>query len=385
MKRKICIATGTRAEYGLLSQLMKAIRNDSELELQIIATNMHLSPEYGLTYKEIEKDGFSIDQKVEMLVSGNTDSSIAKSLGLGIIGFTDALVTLKPDILVILGDRYEMLGMASTALLLKIPIAHISGGDVTEGAYDDAIRHSITKMSSLHFTSTETYRNRVIQLGEQPERVYNFGSIGLDNIKRMKLLSQTEFEESIGFKLGEKNALVTFHPATAEKHSPSQQINNLLSALDRFKGNIIFTRPNSDAGSKAISEAIDKFVERHKETCCVFSSLGYLRYLSALRFVDVVIGNSSSGIVEVPSFHIPTINIGTRQKGRIKAKSVIDCSTEESDIVKTLETVLSPEFFNTIKNIPNPYEKENTVENIKQTLKTVSLENLYQKRFYDIV
>lgn len=385
MKRKICFATGTRAEYGLLSQLMKTISNDPELELQIIATNMHLSPEYGLTYKEIEKDGFSINQKVEMLVSGNTDSAVAKSLGLGIIGFTDALVMLKPDILVILGDRYEMLGMASTALLLKIPIAHISGGDVTEGAYDDAIRHSITKMSSLHFTSTETYRNRVIQLGEQPERVYNFGSIGLDNIKRMKLLSQTEFEESIGFKLGEKNALVTFHPATAEKHSPSQQINNLLSALDRFKGNIIFTRPNSDAGSKTISEAIDKFVEQHKETSCVFSSLGYLRYLSALRFVDVVIGNSSSGIVEVPSFHIPTINIGTRQKGRIKAKSVIDCSTEESDIVKTLETVLSPEFFNTIKNIPNPYEKENTVENIKQTLKTVSLENLYQKRFYDIV
>ena len=385
MKRKICVATGTRADYGLLSLLMQAIKSHPDLQLQIIATNMHLSPEYGYTYQEIENDGFTIDKKVEMLVSGNTATATAKSLGLGIIGFTDALNDLEPDILVILGDRYEMLGMASAALLLRIPIAHISGGDVTEGAFDDAIRHSITKMSSLHFTSTEIYRKRVIQLGEEPQYVFNVGSLSIDNMKRIQLMNKSEFEAAIDFKLAPHNALVTFHPETANPGSAEKHFGDLLQCLETFPGNIIFTKPNSDTGSRVISQMIDLYTASHPDTSKAFVSLGYIRYLSALQFMDVVIGNSSSGLVEVPSFHIPTINIGNRQKGRLHGDSVIDCGTSIEGIQAALQQELSPEFQKKVTNSNNPYEQPDTIESILNILCKTSAESLRrQKKFNDI-
>lgn len=383
--RKICVITGTRAEYGLLSRLMLAIKEDKGLELQVVATNMHLSPEFGLTYKEIEKDGFVINKKVEMLLSADTPSSIVKSIGLGMIGFSDAYQDLLPDIIVVLGDRYEMLGAVASALFFKIPVVHISGGDVTEGAYDDAIRHSISKMSHLHFTSTEEYRKRVIQLGEQPGNVYNVGSIGLDNIKHTQLLSKDEFEKSIDFSLREKNLLVTFHPVTLDKQSAAIQFDHLLKVLDELSDvNIIFTKPNSDTDGRTIIRMIDEYVDEHRERSVAFTSLGYLRYLSALQYMDAIVGNSSSGITEVSSFGIPTVNIGNRQKGRLRAKSVIDCTAEEEDIRQAIQKAFSPEFKKFTKTISNPYEKTGTVDEIMRVIKTVSLDSLIQKKFYDL-
>ena len=382
--RKICVVTGTRAEYGLLSRLMKTIKDDSSLELQVIATNMHLSPEFGLTYREIEQDGFTINKKVEMLLSADTATSVAKSLGLGIIGFTDAYEDLKPDLLVVLGDRYEMLGAVSTALLLQIPVAHISGGDVTEGAYDDAIRHSITKMSHLHFTSTEAYRKRVIQLGEQPDTVFNVGSIGLDNVRYMELLSRDAFEESIGFSLGDKNMLITFHPVTLEKQTAEEQFSALLHAVDQTDYKLIFTKPNSDSDGRVIIAMIDEYVKNHPDRSIAFTSLGYLRYLSALQYVDMVVGNSSSGILEVPSFGIPTVNIGDRQKGRLRADSVIDCEPDAASISGALQEAESPAFKAKARHTVSPYEQPDTVQRIFEIIKTTPLESIGKKHFYDI-
>lgn len=382
--RKICIVTGTRAEYGLLSRLMRFIEEDVDLQLQIIATNMHLSPEFGLTYREIEKDGFKINKKVEMLLSADTSSSVAKSLGLGIIGFADAYTDLQPDMIIVLGDRYEILGAVSTALLFRIPVAHISGGDVTEGAYDDSIRHAVTKMSHLHFTTTEEYRNRVIQLGENPSRVYNVGSIGLDNIRNMNLLSREAFEESIGFRLGERNLLVTFHPVTLEQHTAADQFSDLLEALDKSGAHIIFTKPNSDSDGRVIISMIDDFVEHHPEKSVSFLSLGYLRYLSALQYVDAVIGNSSSGIVEAPSFGIPTVNIGDRQKGRIRSESVIDCEPDKESIGEAIKKAFSSDFKEVASRAINPYEKNGTVYEILDVIKNTDISSLIPKKFYDL-
>ena len=382
--RKICIVTGTRAEYGLLSRLMRFIEEDVDMQLQIIATNMHLSPEFGLTYREIEKDGFKINKKVEMLLSADTSSSVAKSLGLGIIGFADAYTDLQPDMIIVLGDRYEILGAVSTALLFRIPVAHISGGDVTEGAYDDSIRHAVTKMSHLHFTTTEEYRNRVIQLGENPSRVYNVGSIGLDNIRNMNLLSREAFEESIGFRLGERNLLVTFHPVTLEQHTAADQFSDLLEALDKSGAHIIFTKPNSDSDGRVIISMIDDFVEHHPEKSVSFLSLGYLRYLSALQYVDAVIGNSSSGIVEAPSFGIPTVNIGDRQKGRIRSESVIDCEPDKESIGEAIKKAFSSDFKDVASRAINPYEKNGTVYEILDVIKNTDISSLIPKKFYDL-
>ncbi|MCP9610600.1 UDP-N-acetylglucosamine 2-epimerase [Coprobacter tertius] len=382
--RKICIVTGTRAEYGLLSRLMRFIEEDVDMQLQIIATNMHLSPEFGLTYREIEKDGFKINKKVEMLLSADTSSSVAKSLGLGIIGFADAYTDLQPDMIIVLGDRYEILGAVSTALLFRIPVAHISGGDVTEGAYDDSIRHAVTKMSHLHFTTTEEYRNRVIQLGENPSRVYNVGSIGLDNIRNMNLLSREAFEESIGFRLGERNLLVTFHPVTLEQHTAADQFSDLLEALDKSGAHIIFTKPNSDSDGRVIISMIDDFVEHHPEKSVSFLSLGYLRYLSALQYVDAVIGNSSSGIVEAPSFGIPTVNIGDRQKGRIRSESVIDCEPDKESIGEAIKKAFSSDFKEVASRAINPYEKNGTVYEILDVIKNTDISSLIPKKFYDL-
>lgn len=382
--RKICVVTGTRAEYGLLSRLMRAIQEDPELELQVIATNMHLSPEFGLTYKEIEQDGFTINKKVEMLLSADTSTSVVKSLGLGVIGFADAYEDLHPDMLVVLGDRYEMLGAVSSALFFHIPVAHISGGDVTEGAYDDAIRHSITKMSHLHFTSTEVYRKRVIQLGEDPSTVFNVGAIGLDNIRRMRLLDRKAFEESIAFELGEKSLLITYHPVTLEHATAQEQFAALLQALDETSYRLIFTKPNSDSDGRVIIAMIDEYVRQHPDKAVAFTSLGYLRYLSALQYVDAVVGNSSSGIVEVPSFGIPTVNIGDRQKGRLRADSVIDCLPLKDAIAQALKQAFSTEFKERAKQTVNLYEQPDTVKKIFSVIKSHPLEHIIKKHFYDL-
>lgn len=379
--RKICVITGSRAEYGLLSGLMRAIHEDEELQLQVIATNMHLSPEFGLTYREIEKDGFTIDKKVEMLLSSDTPNATAKSVGLGTIGFADAYEDLKPDMIVVLGDRYEILSAVSTALFYKIPVAHLHGGEITEGAYDDCIRHAITKMSHLHFTSTEQYRNRVIQLGEQPDRVFNVGAIGIENIKKIPLMSKSELEESIGFEIGDKCLLVTYHPVTLENSTAEEQIKNLFAALDEYpEYKVIFTLPNSDTDGRVIIKLINEYVAKHSDRTVAYPSLGLRRYLSALQFVKAAVGNSSSGIIEVPSFGIPTLNIGDRQRGRLAAESVVNCGTGKEDISAGLEKVLNAE----TKEIHNPYEGKNTTADILQVLKAFPLEGLIQKSFYNL-
>lgn len=383
--RKICIVTGSRAEYGLLSGLMKAIQQDTKLQLQIIATNMHLSPEFGLTYKEIEQDGFKIDKKVQMLLSGDTSNATTKSVGLATIGFADAYEDLQPDLVVVLGDRYEILAAVTAALFFKIPVAHLHGGEITEGAYDDCIRHAITKMSHLHFTSTEAYRQRVIQLGEQPERVFYVGAIGIENIKHTSFLSKQELEESIHFSLGDKSLLVTYHPVTLENHTAASQCQNLLNALNEFpEYKVIFTLPNSDTDGRILIQMIQEYASKNSERCMSIPSLGLKRYLSALKYVNAVVGNSSSGIIEVPSFRIPTLNIGNRQNGRIAADSVVHCGTEKQAIIEGLEKVLSSKQRDIAKKVSNPYEKENTTKRILDTIKNYPLENLVCKTFYNI-
>lgn len=382
--RKICVVTGTRAEYGLLTPLMKLIRDDNELELQVIVTGMHLSPEFGLTYKVIEEE-FFINKKIEMLLSSNTSLAISKSMGLAQISFAEAYDELSPDIIVVLGDRYELIPIVSSAMIMNIPIAHISGGEITEGAQDDAIRHSVTKMSHLHFTATEVYKKRVIQLGEQPDRVFAVGEAGLDNIFDLQLLSKQAFEESIGFTMNKKNILVTFHPVTLEQGRAEEQCQELLNAIDTLEDtNIIFTKANSDSNGRVINAMLDDYVKNNNHKAVLFASLGQLRYLSALQYVDAVVGNSSSGLVEAPSFKIGTINIGNRQKGRIKAASVIDSAIDAKSICKAFDKLYSKEFKKQLTTIQNPYGNGNSSIKIKNVLKTVSLEKLCIKHFYDM-
>lgn len=383
--RKICVVTGSRAEYGLLSGLMTAIKNDVTLQLQIIATNMHLSPEFGYTYREIEQDGFVIDKKVEMLLSSDSSNGITKSVGLATIGFADAYEDLKPDLIVVLGDRYEILSAVTAALFYKIPVAHLHGGEITEGAYDDSIRHAITKMSHLHFTSTEAYRQRVIQLGENPERVFYVGALGVENIKEAKLLSKNDLETSLGFSFGEKSLLVTFHPVTLENRTAKEQCENLLAVLAELNDyNIIFTLPNSDTDGRVVMQLIKDFVIDHPMISFAFTSMGKVRYLSALQYVSAVVGNSSSGIIEVPSFGIPTLNIGDRQKGRIAADSVIHCGTTTKEIKAGLELVLSERVQSIAKKTINPYLKENTTTHILDVIKNFHPDKIIQKTFFNI-
>lgn len=382
---KICIATGTRAEYGLLKPLIEKISADPLFTLQLLVTGAHLSPEFGLTYKQMETDGLTIDEKVEMLLSSDTPEGITKSMGLGMIGYADALKHLQPDLLVILGDRYEMLALASTALIFRIPIAHIHGGEVTEGAYDDAIRHSITKMSALHFTSTETYRQRVIQLGEQPDRVFNVGAIGLDNFKLLKLLSKKEIEKELNIQLQKFNYLVTFHPETLSSQSAEEQFNELLEAIDKQKDSFfIFTKANADTDGRIINRMMDKYVSLNSNKSAVFTSLGTLRYLSVMRIIVAVVGNSSSGIGEAPFAKIATINIGNRQKGRIQANSIINCRADQKEITNAFNIIKSDEFRKKVKVTINPYGKGNTSKQIISVLKKIELDSLRTKSFYDI-
>lgn len=387
MKKKICIVTGTRAEYGLLKPLIDKVGKDSELELQLIVTGMHLSPEYGLTYKEIEKQGYKIDEKIEMLLSSDTPVGISKTMGLAMISFSEVYERLKPDMVIVLGDRYEIFCAASSAMISRIPIAHLHGGEITEGVVDECIRHAITKMSYLHFTSIDEYRNRVIQLGEHPDRVFNVGAIGIENIKNMKLLSKKELEKDIKFEFGKKTVLVTFHPVTLENNSAKKQFTELLDALDEIRDlRIILTKANSDTDGRIINSMIDEYVERNKDKAITYTSMGQLRYLSAMRYVDAVVGNSSSGIIEAPSFKVPTINIGDRQKGRFQAESVINCRPEKKDILESFKKAFSYEFKNKIKDIRNPYGDGTVSDKVIEIIKMYLNENLIdiKKKFYDI-
>lgn len=384
--KRICIITGTRAEYGLLKPVIERINKDKELELYLIATGAHLSPEFGLTYKEIEDDGYIINKKIEMLLSADTPNSIVKSMGVEMIGLADALEDACPDMVVILGDRYEMLAAASATMIHRIPIAHIHGGEATEGAIDDAIRHAITKMSYLHFASTEVYRNRIIQLGEEPERAFNVGALGVENIKTVKLLDKETLEKSIDFKFGENTIMVTYHPVTLEKESSAEKFGNLLHVLAKKIGwNIIFTKANSDTDGRIINQMIDRFVAEHKDRCIAYTSLGRVRYLSVLKYCSVVIGNSSSGIIEVPSFHIPTVNIGDRQKGRVASGSVIHCGTSVESIDDALDKAMQDDFRKRIKSERNPYESKNTSSEIVRVIKYFLQNGIdMKKKFYDL-
>lgn len=385
--RKICVVTGTRAEYGLLSRLMRMIKDSQETQLQLIVTNMHLSSKYGNTYKEIENDGFRIDRKVPIIdENSNNDSlSTVMEMSRGLKGFAEAYQDLKPDLLLILGDRYEMLAAATAALIMRIPIAHISGGAISEGAFDDAIRHSITKMSHLHFTEAEDYRRRVIQLGEQPDRVFNVGALGVENIKKLPLMSKEEIEKEIGFSIDKKTILVTYHPVTLGNHTAEQDITEFMNALNQRPDiRVIFTMPNSDTGSQAIVDAINGFVAKNQERSVAYKSLGVLRYLSVMKEVGAVVGNSSSGLVEVPSFGIPTLNIGDRQKGRLAAESVLNCDTECESILDGLDFVLSPKFWDVAAKIHNPYDKEGTAQAIMDIITSYPINQLIQKTFYDL-
>ena len=382
--RKICVITGTRAEFGLLRPLIALIAKDEELQLQLIATGMHLSPEFGYTLDEIIAAGFVVDKKVECLLSSDTAVGVSKTIALAISGFADAFEALQPDLVVVLGDRTEILGAVIAAGIANIPIAHLHGGETTEGAYDEAIRHSITKFSHLHFTSTEAYRKRVIQLGEQPEMVFNVGAIGLDAVKKLKLLNKEEFENSIGFKLKKRNVLITYHPVTLEKEAPIQTFENILQALDELsETGLIFTHANSDKNGRVINKMITEYVNNHKDKAVEFKSLGQLRYLSALQFVDFVIGNSSSGILEVPAFCIPTINIGDRQKGRICNESVINSTNSLENIKKSITFALDKQFRETIQQQEMLYGNGTAAEKILKVIKEHTIISL-KKSFYDI-
>lgn len=385
--KRIGIMTGTRAEYGLLKSLMQEINKDNDLELYLIVSGMHLSPEFGMTYQEIEEDGFEINAKVEMLLSSDSPAGISKSIGLGVIGFADEFQRADLDMLILLGDRYEALSAAICAMVMRIPIAHLHGGELTEGAIDEGIRHSITKMSYLHFTSTEQYRNRVIQLGENPERVFYVGALGVENIKKINLMTKEELEKSIHFEIDENTVVVTYHPVTLENNTVEEQFLNLLKVLDRNpKIRMIFTKANADTNGRIVNELIDKYTAQNSERACAFMSLGQKRYLSALKYCRIVIGNSSSGIIEAPSFGKPIINIGDRQKGRICADSVINCGYTQQEIQQAMETALTKEFENKASNCRNPYEKENTAANIISVIKDYLLNDKIKlkKGFYDI-
>jgi GDP/UDP-N,N'-diacetylbacillosamine 2-epimerase (hydrolysing) len=382
--KRICIVTATRAEYGLLKPIIEKLMGVPDYDVRIVATGAHLSPEFGLTYRAIEQDGFTIDEKIEILLSSDTPAAISKSMGLALISFAEYFVRLKPDMLMVLGDRYETLAVSIAAMNQRIPIAHLHGGEITEGAIDDNIRHAITKLSHLHFTSTQEYRRRVIQLGEQPDRVFCVGAIGVENVLKEKLLTKNELEESIRFILDRPYAIVTFHPVTLEDNSAAEQFQELLSALRNYPDmKFIFTKANADVSGRVINQMIDTFVKEEKNTIA-FDSLGLTRYLSALKYCTMVIGNSSSGILEAPSFGIPTINIGDRQKGRLQADSVINCKPMSDEIIAAMRLALSNEFKDKARHTINPYGDGNTSAKITETIVSYLAKPIdIKKKFYN--
>lgn len=384
--RKVCVVTATRAEYGLLKCLLEDINLDDVLQLQIISTGTHLSPEFGLTNQQIEADGFHVDKKIEILLSSDTAIGVSKSMGLAQISFAEAFDELKPDVVLVLGDRYELIPIVTAANIARIPVAHLSGGELTEGAIDELIRHAITKLSQLHFTAMDEYSKRVIQMGEQPKRVFNVGEVGLDNLQRMTLLSQEEFELSIDRSLKSKNLLITYHPETTQDIKEIKtDFEKILDALNEIEDTLlIFTKANADVGGRLINKMIDDYVAENTDKAIAFTSLGQLRYLSALQYVDAVVGNSSSGIVEAPSFKVATINIGDRQKGRVRAQSTLDVNVCKNEIEQALRTSSSKEFKELLNTIVNPYGQGNSSKKVVEVLKTVELKNLKSKLFYDI-
>ena len=383
MNRRICVITGSRAEYGLLRNVLRGLAAAPDVELLVIATGMHLSPEFGSTWHEIEADGFAIDARVETLLSTDTPTGVTKAMGLGLIGFGDALTRLRPDLIVVLGDRFEIFSAAAAALIAGIPIAHLHGGETTEGAYDEALRHSITKMSQLHFVAAEPYRRRVLQLGEDPASVFLVGGLGVDAIESIDLLDRDAVEASLGFKLGVRNLLITFHPVTLEDDTEAQML-ELLGALEaRTDTQLIFTMPNADNGGRKVAAIVDAFVAKQANAHS-FTSLGQQRYLSCLSLVDGVVGNSSSGLAEAPYFKIGTVNIGDRQRGRLRAASVIDCAPRRADILIAIDKLYDPVFRATLADLENPYGTAGASAAIVRTLRDYPLDALVKKRFFDL-
>ena len=382
--RKVCIITGTRAEYGLLRWVMQGIKDDPGLKLQIIATGMHLSPEFGLTYQAIEQEGFQIDCKVEMLTSSDTAVGTSKSMGLGLIGFADAIYDLHPDLILVLGDRFEILAAVTAALFARIPVLHLHGGEVTEGALDDSMRHAITKMAHVHCVATEEYRQRVIQLGEQPDRVHCVGGLGVDVIYNTSLMGRPELEVALNFKFRNRNLLVTFHPETLSSSSSSSQMVELLAALDGLDDTgLIFTLPNADAGGRELIPMLHSFVAK-RPNACAYDSLGQLRYLSCMAQCDAVVGNSSSGLLEAPTLKKGAINIGDRQRGRLQAANVINCRAQSGEIGVALNKLYSPAFQASLALVANPYGDGGASARVVAIIKALKLDRLTQKSFYDL-
>ena len=385
MTRKVCVITGSRAEYGHIQWLMKDIKDDPRLQLQIIITGMHMEPAFGNTYQEIEQDDHVIDRKIPVNETDDSVDGIATSMAMALRNIAVALTELSPDIVVLLGDRFEVMAAAQAAMLNRIPIAHLHGGETTEGAMDESMRHSITKMSHLHFVAAEDYRRRVIQLGESPERIFNFGAPGLCALNRTVLPNREQLEQSINFELGENYFLVTYHPVTLSDDDEITGISNLLAALDNFKEfKIVITAVNADIGNKSISDAYKKFVSRNNDRVLLVDNLGHQRYLSALKYSSVCLGNSSSGIIEAPALNVPTVNIGIRQKGRLRAESVIDCDDSKEGILDALHQALSPDFKKQYQNQIPPYGAGNASEKIKNILAEADLSDVIVKSFYDI-
>lgn len=383
--RKICIFTSTRADWGLQRGVAELIRQTDGLQLQLLVSGSHLSERFGMTIREIETDGFAVDEQVDILQFDDSPNGVCKSMGLALSGYGEALERLRPDLLVILGDRYESFCAAAAAQIHRIPLAHIHGGETTEGAVDEAFRHSITKMAQLHFPSCEDYRRRIIQLGEDPSRVFNVGALGLENIRQLSLMGRNELEASIGFKLDRPFFLVTFHPVTLEHATSAEQFDELLSALEQFPDHkIIFTKANADTDGQVVNDRIDAYAALHPERCLAFASLGLVRYLSAMTICDAVVGNSSSGILETPALGLPTVNIGDRQKGRIRTPSILDCTPESSAITAAIQEASDPRFRDSIKGMPHPCEQENTAAQIVEKLLEANLDGLLKKTFYDL-
>lgn len=384
--RTICFFTGTRAEYGLLKPLISAVRDDSDLQYQLVVSGMHLSHEFGNTSLEIDKDGFDVTEKIEMLMSSDTPVGIAKSTALGLASYCEALERLIPDLLVLLGDRFEALAMATAALFHRIPVAHIHGGELTYGLIDESIRHSITKMSHLHFVSTEVYRRRVIQLGENPERVFNVGALGAENQEKLVLPRREQFAEKMSVPLDKPFILVTYHPVTLEENSVRDQITNILDFLERKKEafNLVFTKANADTHGRGINEQIEAFVGRNPSQSRVFSSMGIVNYYSAMQYCYVMIGNSSSGILESPAYKTPCVNIGDRQKGRIQADNVVNCTANTEEIEKAFQYISSKAYKESVRGLKNPYYKEGTADRVLKVIKGFQLDTIIKKDFYDI-
>lgn len=384
--RKICVYTSTRAEYGLLRNLIKEIHTCPELALQLLVSGTHLVPDQGMTIGEIRADGFKPDKCVDIDLSDDSPAGICHSMGIAISEYGKYFSEYNPDILVVLGDRFEAFCCATAAQVCGIPIAHIHGGEVTQGAIDEAFRHCITKMAHLHFPCCEEYRFRIVQMGECPEFVYNVGALGVENIRNLKLMERGDLEESIDFKLDKPFFLVTYHPVTLEKNSAKKQFAQLLSALDQYPDHkVIFTGANADTDGKIINRLQNEYKKKHPDKCIVVPSLGYMRYLSAMNLCKAVVGNSSSGILEAPALKVPTINIGDRQKGRVRAKSVIDCTPLKNQILASLKAICSKGFLSNLKNMHNPFEKQGTSKQIKEIIKTADLTGIMKKRYYDIL